>query len=103
MGTAMAGRLHAPDVKRASDDQIWFRYHITAASAVEIKIYTEVGAVLHTISGLGIRPAGYYDSRSMAIFWDRDTASGRAALGTYYVALLISSVEQDRLRFLLPA
>ena len=99
----MSGSLYVPDLKRASDDQVWFRYKQNEDGVPEIKIYTLVGALQKTISGLGSRPIGDYDSRSKAIFWDtKDTGGSPLGTGVYYADLYIDSVYYDRMRFTLP-
>lgn len=99
----MAGYLYAPDLKRAANDQVWFRYHQQEDGVPEIRIYTIAGAHQKTIDGLGSRPAGTYASRSRAIFWDtKDTGGAPLGVGVYYADLYIDSAYNDRMKFALP-
>jgi len=99
----MAGYLLLTDLKRAVDDQIWFRFVQQEYGVPEIRIETEGGSPVKTIDGLGDRPEGTYASRSRAIFWDRrNTSNVRVAAGIHYAALYIDSVKYDLIKLTLP-
>ena len=99
----MAGYQMLTDLKRAADDQIWFRFIMQEDGVPEIRIEDINGNPIKTIDGLGDRPEGTYASRSRAIFWDRrETDTSRAATGQYVSALYIDSVQQDIIKFQLP-
>jgi hypothetical protein len=99
----MSGQWYVPDIRRAVSDQVWFRYSQDEEGEAEVKIYTAVGALVKTISGLGDRPIGVYDSRSRAIFWDtKDTGGTPQGSGVYFADLYIDTVYYDRIKFTLP-
>ncbi len=99
----MAGYLYLPDIKRAANDQVWFRYIQQEDGVPEIRILTLAGAAVKTINGLGSRPAGTYASRSRSIFWDtQDTGGSPQATGVYFADLYIDSSFNDRMKFTLP-
>ena len=99
----MAGYFFVPDLKRAANDQVWFRCHQQEDGVPQIKIYTLAGALQKDITGLGSRPAGTYASRSRAIFWDtKDTGGSPLGSGVYYADLYIDAAYNDRMRFTLP-
>lgn len=99
----MAGFLYIVDLKRAADDQVWFRYIQQEDGVPEIRILTSGGGAVKTIDGLGSRPAGTYASRSRAIFWDtKDTGGSPQGTGVYFADLYIDSACNDRMKFALP-
>jgi len=99
----MAGYLLLADLKRAVDDQIWFRYVQQEDGVPEIRIEDSVGTPVKTIDGLGDRPEGTYESRSRAIFWNRrDAVDARVAAGIHWAALYIDSVKYDFIKLTLP-
>ena len=98
----MAGKLYAPDVKRAGSNQVWFRYWQQVDGAPEIRIYNLAGALQQTINGLGSRPTGTYASRSRAIFWDKEDSGGMPVAGGVYTAKLNIGAWYDIIKFTLP-
>jgi hypothetical protein len=99
----MAGHLYIPDLKRAANEQVWFRYRQLIFGEPEIRIKTLLDALVKTIDGLGDRPAGTYASRSRAIFWNRrNTGGSLVASGTYFAELYIDSSKESTMKIILP-
>ncbi len=67
--------------------ETWIPYQLATPAEVTVTIYAATGAVVRTLA-LGHRPAGNYDSRSRAAYWDGRNALGeRVASGVYFYTL----------------
>ena len=65
--------------------ETWIPYHLAAPVQVTIHIYTANGMLVRTLS-LGHQPAGIYESRSRAAYWDGRNALGEpVASGVYFL------------------
>ena len=67
--------------------ETWIPYHLAEAAEVTLTIYAVDGTVVRTLA-LGHQPAGFYESRSRAAYWDGRNAIGeRVASGVYFYTL----------------
>ena len=67
--------------------ETWLPYELAKASDVRITIYDTRGHVIRRLD-LGHQVAGYYTSRSRAVYWDGRNALGeRVASGIYFYQL----------------
>jgi hypothetical protein len=97
------GELYTPDLKRASQNEVWFRYKLAVSGTPSFNILNTAGVVIKAISGLGSQKPSEYTSRSRAVFWNRrDTGGSLVAAGNYFVEFVVDSDDQDILRFILP-
>jgi hypothetical protein len=76
-----------PNYPNPFNPETWFPYRLAKSSDVAITIYDALGRVVRRLD-LGDRPAGVYESRSRAAYWDGRNAAGEAvSSGTYIVEL----------------
>ena len=76
--------------------ETWIPYQLAEDSEVSISIYDSAGRLIRTLS-LGYQPAGFYNSRSQAAYWDGRNAVGEsAASGVYFYQLETPSFRQTR-------
>ena len=67
--------------------ETWIPYQLAAPAAVEITIYAGDGQIVRALS-LGHQPAGIYESRSRAVYWDgRNEVGETVASGVYFYTL----------------
>ena len=67
--------------------ETWIPYHLNKPAEVTISIYTIKGDLVRELH-LGHQPAGKYESRSEAAYWDgRNQVGERVSTGVYYYAL----------------
>ena len=67
--------------------ETWIPYQLATPAEVTLTIYAVNGAVVRTLH-LGYQPAGTYDSRSRAVYWDgRNEIGERVASGVYFYTL----------------
>ena len=66
---------------------VWIPYQLSSASEVVVRIYDVTGRLVCTLD-LGYQPAGFYDSRSKAAYWDgNNEASEPVANGVYFYSI----------------
>jgi hypothetical protein len=66
---------------------VWIPYQLSSASEVVVRIYDVTGRLVCTLD-LGYKPAGFYDSRSKAAYWDgKNEASESVANGIYFYSI----------------
>ena len=76
--------------------ETWIPYHLANPSEVMLTIYSAVGEVVRTIT-LGYQPAGMYQTRSRAAYWDGCNAVGeRVASGVYFYTLTAGDFSATR-------
>ena len=76
--------------------ETWIPYQLSEDSAVSVSIYDTTGKLVRTLS-LGFQPAGFYNSRERAAYWDGRNALGeRVASGIYFYQLTTPSFQQTR-------
>ncbi|MDE0010798.1 MAG: T9SS type A sorting domain-containing protein [Candidatus Poribacteria bacterium] len=67
--------------------ETWIPYHLSKDADVTLHIYAVNGTLVRTLS-LGHQPAGMYQSRSRAVYWDGRNAFGEpVASGVYFYTL----------------
>ena len=67
--------------------ETWIPYHLAAPADVTLRIYSTDGKRVRTLA-LGPQPAGLYESKSRAAYWDgRNGLGERAASGVYFYTL----------------
>ena len=76
--------------------ETWIPYQLAEAGAVSLSIYDAGGRLVRTLP-LGYQPAGFYQNRSHAAYWDGRNALGeRVASGIYFYQLTTPSFQQTR-------
>ena len=74
--------------------ETWIPYHLSEAASVTLSIYDANGVQIRTLS-LGFQPAGFYQNRSRAAYWDgRNDLGERVASGAYYYRFSKPSLHQ---------
>ena len=67
--------------------ETWLPFQLSQSGLAAIQIYDASGRLIRTLD-LGIKPAGFYMTRSKAAYWDgRNNAGERVASGTYFYTL----------------
>jgi len=67
--------------------ETWIPYHLSKDAEVTLRIYALNGQVVRTLV-LGYQPAGMYQTRSRAAYWDGKNAFGESvASGVYFYTL----------------
>ena len=67
--------------------ETWIPYQLAKPTEVTLTIYTANGAAVRTLE-LGHQPAGFYESRSRAAYWDGKNEVGESvASGVYFYTL----------------
>ena len=67
--------------------ETWIPYHLSESAEVAVRIYSVSGTLVRTLH-LGHQPAGIYQSRSRAAYWDGKNEFGESvASGIYFYTL----------------
>ena len=76
--------------------ETWIPYQLAEDSEVSIEIYDSSGRLIRSLS-LGHQPAGFYNNRGRAAYWDGRNAVGeQVASGVYFYQLKTPSFRQTR-------
>ena len=76
--------------------ETWIPYELAAAAEVTVSIHTSDGKLVRTLE-LGQVPAGIYQSRSRAAYWDGRNAQGEpVASGVYFYTLQAGDFKATR-------
>ena len=76
--------------------ETWIPYQLAKASNVQITIYDARGTLIRQFD-LGHQPAGVYQTRSRAAYWDGTNALGESvASGTYFYTLITENFSATR-------
>ena len=76
--------------------ETWIPYQLSKPAAVMITIYASNGHIIRQLS-LGHQPAGVYQSRSRAAYWDGRNAVGEpVASGLYFYTLTAGDFSATR-------
>ena len=76
--------------------ETWIPYQLSEDSQVSLSIYDTTGKLVRTLP-LGFQPAGFYNNRGHAAYWDGRNALGeRVASGIYFYQLTTPVFQQTR-------
>ena len=76
-----------PNYPNPFNPETWIPYRLAESAEVTLTIYSLNGNQVRTLA-LGHRPAGFYESRNRAAYWDGRNAIGeRVASGVYFYTL----------------
>ena len=76
-----------PNYPNPFNPETWIPYQLAEPAEVMLTIYSTDGKLVRTIA-LGHQPAGVYESKSRAAYWDgKNEISERVASGTYFYTL----------------
>ena len=74
--------------------ETWIPYHLSESAPVTLSIYDTTGRLVRTLS-LGFKPAGFYQGRARAAYWDgRNDVGERVSSGVYFYRLSTPSFHQ---------
>ncbi len=74
----------------------WIPYQLTEPADVTLTIYDVRGTIVRQFS-LGYRPAGFYTSKTLAVYWDGKNRQGeRVASSIYYCSLIAGDFTATR-------
>ena len=75
--------------------ETWIPYHLAKDAEVTLRIYAVNGTLVRTLT-LGHQPAGLYQSRSRAAYWDgKNTFGEPVASGVYFYTLSTESTRDS--------
>ena len=76
--------------------ETWIPYHLSKDAEVTLRIYAVNGALVRTLA-LGHQPAGIYQTRSRAAYWDGKNAFGEpVASGVYFYTITAGDFSATR-------
>ena len=76
--------------------ETWIPFQLTESSVPSIQIYSASGHLVRTLD-LGMKPAGFYMTRSTAVYWDgRNDVGEHVATGVYFYTLKTDSFAATR-------
>jgi hypothetical protein len=76
-----------PNYPNPFNPETWIPYHLAESADVTLSIYSADGKLVRTLA-LGHQPAGIYENKSRAAYWDGRNAVGeRVASGLYFYTL----------------
>ena len=95
VGTPSQNRL-LQNYPNPFNPETWIPYQLAEGSDVSIAIYDSAGRLIRSLS-LGYQPAGFYNGRGQAVYWDGRNAVGeQVASGVYFYQLKTPSFRQTR-------
>ena len=76
-----------PNYPNPFNPETWLPYQLAESAAVTVRIYAANGSLVRMLA-LGLQPAGIYEGRSRAAYWDGRNALGEpVASGVYFYTL----------------
>ena len=76
-----------PNYPNPFNPETWLPYQLAESAAVTVRIYAANGSLVRMLA-LGLQPAGIYEGRSRAAYWDGRNAQGEpVASGVYFYTL----------------
>ena len=85
-----------PNYPNPFNPETWIPYQLSKPAEVTLTIYAVNGAKVRTLA-LGLMPAGIYQSRSRAAFWDGKNDVGESvASGIYFYTLTAGEFKSTR-------
>ena len=74
--------------------ETWIPYRLSESAPVALSIYDTTGRLVRTLS-IGFQPAGFYQGRARAAYWDgRNDVGERVSSGVYFYRLSTPSFHQ---------
>ena len=84
-----------PNYPNPFNPETWIPYELAEPATVTLRIYTMRGALVRTLH-LGHQPAGTYQQRSRAAYWDGKNEVGESvASGIYFYTLSTESTRDS--------
>ena len=84
-----------PNYPNPFNPETWIPYHLSEGAEVTLHIYVVNGALVRTLA-LGYQPAGMYQSKNRAAYWDGRNAFGEpVASGLYFYTLSTESTRDS--------
>ena len=85
-----------PNYPNPFNPETWIPYHLAEAASVTLSIYNIEGQLVRTLD-LGHQPAGVYQTRSRAAYWDgRNQIGEPVASGVYFYTLMAGDFSATR-------
>ena len=85
-----------PNYPNPFNPETWIPYQLAKPAAVTVHIYAANGVPVRTLD-LGYRPAGVYQTRSRAAYWDgKNDVGERVASGVYFYTLTVGNFTATR-------
>ena len=85
-----------PNYPNPFNPETWIPYHLAKPATVTLTIYGANGTVVRTLA-LGYQPAGIYQPRSRAVYWDGKNDVGEpVASGVYFITLTANNFTTTR-------
>ena len=74
--------------------ETWIPYRLSESASVTLSIYDTTGQLVRTLS-IGVQPAGFYQGRTRAAYWDgRNDMGEQVSSGVYFYQLSTPSFHQ---------
>ena len=90
-----AGTVLLPNYPNPFNPETWLPYHLAEDAYVTFMIYDLHGQLIRSLE-IGYQPAGVYQSRSQAAYWDGRNAIGeRVASGIYFYQLWVENSRSE--------
>ena len=84
-----------PNYPNPFNPETWIPYQLAKSADVTVRIYAASGALIRTLT-IGYRPAGTYQSRSRAVYWNGKNEVGEpVASGVYFYTLSTESTRDS--------
>ena len=88
--------LLLPNYPNPFNPETWIPYHLAKPADVTLNIYAANGMIVRTIA-LGVMPAGIYQNRSRAAYWDgKNTFGEPVTSGVYFYTLIAGKFTATR-------
>ena len=88
--------LLLPNYPNPFNPETWIPYQLSEAASVSISIYDSGGKLIRSLS-IGYQSAGFYTSRSRAVYWDGKNSLGEpVASGIYFYTLTADNFTATR-------
>ena len=89
-----------PNYPNPFNPETWIPYQLAASADATVQIYTASGMLVRTLT-LGHQPAGIYQHRSRAAYWDGKNAVGESvASGVYFYTITAGDFTATRKMFI---
>ena len=96
MGAIPEATALLPNYPNPFNPETWIPYHLATDAAVTLTIYDVRGSVVRELR-VGYQPAGVYESRGRAVYWDGKNQIGeKVASGLYFYTLTADDFNATR-------